>query len=135
MDMITKVRLAVYKNKKLDLAVPITDVTTTIGRDNGNSVQLPDEKVSKFHAVIRAKDGQLTIEDLESTNGTLVNGEGIKSAQLANGDRISIGPFELIFETSVTGAWVPAFILEESSRTACETVMQAPKQPPATPGG
>lgn len=133
--MITKIRLAVYKNKKLDLAVPVTEITTTIGRDDGNSVQLPDTKVSKFHAVIRAKDEQWTIEDLGSTNGTMVNGADIKSSQLVNGDLISIGPFELVFESSVTGEWVPSFLMDQSSKIACQTIFQAPKGPPASPGG
>lgn len=133
--MITKTRLAVYKDKKLDLAIPVTEAAITIGRDNGNSVQLPDPKVSKFHAVLRVKDGKWMIEDLGSTNGTMVNGSGIQSAPLLNRDRISIGPFELVFESSVTGDWVPSFLMDESSRIACQTIVQAPKEPPASPGG
>ncbi|MFM2197090.1 MAG: hypothetical protein RLZZ505_522 [Verrucomicrobiota bacterium] len=122
--MITKTRLAIYKDRKLDLAIPLVGTVVTIGRDNGNSVQLPDKMVSKFHATIRPEGGQWTLEDVGSTNGTMVNGNVITKAVLAPGDRIRIGPFDLRLETSVTGEWVPSFRIEESSMIADQTIVQ-----------
>jgi pSer/pThr/pTyr-binding forkhead associated (FHA) protein len=127
--MITKTRLAVYKNNKLDLGFPLVETAVTIGRDNGNSVQLPDTKVSKFHATVRPEEGQWVIEDLGSTNGTRVNGNVVKIATLANGDRIGIGPFVLRFETSVDGEWVPSFMMEQSSMIAEQTIIHKDGKP------
>lgn len=123
-------RLAVYKGTKLDLAFPITNALTTIGRDDGSSIQLPDPQVSKHHAVIHAKDDGWTIEDLDSTNGFRVNGQKVKRATLKNGDRIRIGPFDLVFESSATGDWVPSYVIDQSSQVAHQTIMQAPGRPP-----
>jgi pSer/pThr/pTyr-binding forkhead associated (FHA) protein len=121
--MITKTRLAIYKDRKLDLAIPLVGTAVTIGRDNGNSVQLPDTKVSKFHAAIRPEGGQWTLEDLGSTNGTTVNGNAVTKVVLAPSDRIRIGPFDLCFETSVTGEWVPSFRIDESPMIADQTIV------------
>ncbi len=55
-----------------------------IGRGSGCHIQIKDPKVSRKHAQITIKTGQLTIEDLDSTQGVLINGEqvsaGIQSA-------------------------------------------------------
>ena len=68
------------------LATPIS-----IGREEGNSIQLNDERVSRFHAKIQEDQGQLVLTDLESTNGTRVNGEPVPLIILRLGDRIAIG--------------------------------------------
>lgn len=63
----------------------------TIGREQGNSIQLNDERVSRFHLKIQEEDEQLVLTDLESTNGTKVNGEETQLRILRFGDRISLG--------------------------------------------
>ena len=127
--MKSKTRLAVYKGNKLDLALPVTEAATTIGRDDGNSLQLPDPQVSKRHAVIRAKGDVWMIEDLNSTNGIKVNGESVKRAELNNGDRIRIGPFELVFESTTDDEWVPSLVIDMSSKVAYQTIVQPPGGP------
>ena len=129
--MISNTRLAIYKGTQLDLAFPVTETATTIGRDDGNSIQLPDPQVSKRHAVIRTKDGVWTIEDLNSTNGIKVNGSGVQRTVLKNGDRIHIGPFDLVFESTATDEWVPSVVIDMSSKVAYQTIVQGPKGPPA----
>ena len=62
-----------------------------IGREEGNTVQLNDERVSRCHAKIQDDQGQLVLTDLESTNGTRVNGEPVPLTILRVGDRIAIG--------------------------------------------
>jgi pSer/pThr/pTyr-binding forkhead associated (FHA) protein len=129
--MISNTRLAIYKGTQLDLAFPVTESATTIGRDDGNPIQLPDPQVSKRHAVIRVNGTVWTIEDLDSTNGTTVNGAGVKRTVLKNGDRIRIGPFEMVFESSATDEWVPTVVIDMSSKVAHQTIVQGPKGPPA----
>ena len=66
---------------------------TIIGRNPTTDITLLDENISREHAVLFAdeEEGCFTIEDLQSTNGTKVNGKRIRSADLANGDEIEIG--------------------------------------------
>ncbi|WP_460165615.1 FHA domain-containing protein [Thermostilla marina] len=63
----------------------------TIGREDGNVIQLNDERVSRYHAKILEDQGRLVITDLASTNGTKVNGESIQVALIRPGDLIGIG--------------------------------------------
>jgi DNA-binding NtrC family response regulator len=82
--------------------VPLHDNAELVfGRQPDCSVVIDHDGVSRRHArVIRARD-QITVEDLESRNGTLVNGEKITSPRrLAPGDVLSIGPASAILATS-----------------------------------
>ncbi len=69
-----------------------------IGRGTGCHIQIKDPKVSRTHAKIKIKAGQLTIEDLDSTQGILINGERVGDCQLENGDRIQLGDTQLHVE-------------------------------------
>ena len=66
---------------------------TLIGRNPTTDITLLDEGISREHAiVVFDEDAQaFTIEDLQSTNGTKVNGKRVRSATLAHGDRIQVG--------------------------------------------
>lgn len=69
-----------------ELSTPIT-----IGREEGNNVQLNDERISRYHVKIQEDDGRLVVTDLDSTNGTRVNGNVCNLKILRYGDTISIG--------------------------------------------
>jgi pSer/pThr/pTyr-binding forkhead associated (FHA) protein len=75
-----------------ELATPIT-----IGREEGNLLRLNDERVSRFHAKVQADNGEIILTDLESTNGTRVNGNVIQIRRLRPGDRIAVGRSLLLF--------------------------------------
>jgi pSer/pThr/pTyr-binding forkhead associated (FHA) protein len=75
-----------------DLSVPVT-----IGREEGNTIQLNDERVSRFHVKIQEDNERLVLTDLESTNGTKVNGEDIQLRILRHGDMIAIGRSVILF--------------------------------------
>jgi pSer/pThr/pTyr-binding forkhead associated (FHA) protein len=66
---------------------------TLIGRNPTTDVTLLDENISREHAIILFDEGTgaHTIEDLQSTNGTKVNGMGVRSHELQHGDEIQIG--------------------------------------------
>lgn len=73
--------------------------TNSIGRDAVNDIVLPDEAASARHATLEADGGEWWIEDLDSTNGTLVNGARIeKRERLRPGDEIAIGRVALRLE-------------------------------------
>ncbi|MEM7454861.1 MAG: FHA domain-containing protein [Planctomycetota bacterium] len=69
----------------------------TIGREEGNTIQLNDERVSRFHIKIQQDHEDLVLTDLESTNGTKVNGEDVQLRILRHGDMISVGRSTLVF--------------------------------------
>ena len=71
-----------------------------IGRDPQNDVVLDDRRVSRKHAEIRLRLGRYTLYDLQSTNGTYVNGRRVAEKVLDDGDRISIGGLELLFRAA-----------------------------------
>jgi len=67
------------------------DKQIVIGRSSELDMVLVEDMVSRKHAKIMISNGNITIEDLGSTNGTFVNGEKVKQARLKEGDRILIG--------------------------------------------
>jgi hypothetical protein len=71
----------------------------TIGREEGNQVQLNDERISRFHIKIQEDQGKLVLTDLESTNGTRVNGEDARLRILRFGDVIAVGRSVLLYGT------------------------------------
>jgi hypothetical protein len=71
----------------------------TIGREEGNSVQLNDERISRFHIKIQEDQGKLVLTDLESTNGTRVNGEDARLRILRFGDVVALGRSVLLYGT------------------------------------
>jgi FHA domain len=75
------------------------DVPTpvTIGREEGNTIQLNDERISRFHLKIQEDREKIVLTDLESTNGTKVNGEDIQLRILRFGDMIALGRSVLLF--------------------------------------
>ena len=68
-----------------------------LGRDVGCDVCLDDSLVSDEHAAISRNGKEFVLEDLNSRNGTNVNGERINRKKLRNGETISIGNFSLKF--------------------------------------
>src|SRR5256886_16282048 len=70
-----------------------------IGRDAGNDVVLNDEAASAKHALLEFAEGEWWIEDSGSTNGTLVNGEVVRSRERVQyGDEVAIGRVALRLE-------------------------------------
>jgi signal transduction histidine kinase len=68
-----------------------------LGRDSSNAVQVHDTEVSRQHAEIRPADGGYVIADLESSNGTFVNGQRIQEHRLASGDQVQVGGTLMLF--------------------------------------
>jgi len=73
------------------------DLPLTVGREEGNDIQLNDERISRFHAKIQLDHDRMVLTDLGSTNGTKVNGEDIQLRILRYGDLISVGRSVLLF--------------------------------------
>jgi Nif-specific regulatory protein len=77
--------------------IPLNEAETVIGRDPANRVVLNDPLVSRRHCAIRHSGADLKVSDLESLNGTSVNGLPTKEKQLEHGDRIKVGASQFVF--------------------------------------
>src|SRR5689334_3023604 len=66
----------------------LKDETTTIGRMKGNTIVIEDSSISLMHAKITRKNDEFFLKDLNSTNGTVVNGQPVSEARLRDLDRI-----------------------------------------------
>jgi signal transduction histidine kinase/pSer/pThr/pTyr-binding forkhead associated (FHA) protein len=73
-----------------------------IGRDASNAIRIPDNELSRQHAEVRFENGEYTIVDLISSNGTFVNGQRVSESKLSSGDRIQVGKTVLLFGTGTT---------------------------------
>jgi FHA domain len=69
----------------------------TIGREEGNILRLNDERVSRYHAKVQYDNGEVILTDLESTNGTRVNGTVISIRRLRAGDQVGVGRSILLY--------------------------------------
>jgi predicted component of type VI protein secretion system len=70
---------------------------TTIGRVPENLLQIADDSVSSSHAEITFENGNFTVRDLGSTNGTFLNDEPIESSVLTSGDTLRFGSVSTTF--------------------------------------
>jgi pSer/pThr/pTyr-binding forkhead associated (FHA) protein len=76
---------------------PLSPERTSIGRSRDNSIRLADERASRRHARVDLQQGTFVISDLDSANGTFVNGQRIQRHALRSGDEIRIGDTQLGF--------------------------------------
>ncbi|MFA9470960.1 MAG: FHA domain-containing protein [Deltaproteobacteria bacterium] len=82
--------------------VPLLRDEITIGRQEGNTIRLTERNVSRSHARLLSRNGCYIVEDLGSYNGVTVNGERIDArAELAAGDQLGIGDYDLAFQSDV----------------------------------
>ena len=105
------------------------DREIVIGRSSDLDMVLVEDMVSRKHAKIASDDGEITIQDLGSTNGTFVNGEKIKKVRLKEGDRILIGT-SIIKLVSVEGGQ-SAQLTEAEARSRMD---QSAQRRPSGPG-
>ncbi|WP_243287025.1 FHA domain-containing protein [Geothrix terrae] len=124
----------------------IVDEEVHMGRELDNTLRLPDPSISRHHCVLRKMGGGYEIQDLQSSNGVLVNGNRVQSSPLRNGDRITLGQVQLTFQDpqSEVGATV-AVARESAAKPPLGTVRmsadelaaihagKAPAEDPAVP--
>jgi adenylate cyclase len=76
---------------------------TSLGRHPNNSLRLVDREVSKEHCLIERTGAAFLLKDLNSSNGTFVNGRKIREMRLKDGDEISLGNSRLVFHSGTAG--------------------------------
>lgn len=99
---LTHPTLSITKGPQTGASFVLETPEITIGRDPSNTVFLNDMTVSRHHAKILIGANAATIEDLNSLNGTWVDGAIVNSAQLQDGTTIQIGTFRMVYHTTQT---------------------------------
>jgi transcriptional regulator with GAF, ATPase, and Fis domain len=90
-------RLFVLSGPLKDSTIPLSEGEVTIGREASNGIAVVDPSVSRKHCVLSAQDGRFRVRDLDSRNGTLVNGTGVEEHWLQHGDEIAAGDSSFVF--------------------------------------
>jgi pSer/pThr/pTyr-binding forkhead associated (FHA) protein len=112
--------------------VQLTKDRTTLGRRPYNDIVIDNLAVSGEHAVLQMSGTEVYLEDLNSTNGTYINGKAVKKQLLANNDTVEIGKYKIKFihEQPAGPTYEKTMILKPGQ------VLTPPKAPaPATAGG
>src|SRR5829696_1967622 len=111
-----------------ELPIPVT-----IGREEGNLLRLNDERVSRFHAKVQQDDDDIILTDLQSTNGTRVNGVVVQIRRLRYGDRVLVGRSLLLFGSNEQIAERMAQFDEQTRKSlSSEPLVGSAEEGPAT---
>ena len=123
-------RLLVIAGPAKDSTIPLPDGEATLGRDPTNAVAVADASVSRKHCLLRKEeDDRFQIKDLDSRNGTVVNGVAIKEQRLRHGDEIATGDSVFLFLLEDEDRAFPASRVEfDDSRPTAETKLIHPKE-------
>src|SRR3954468_19315659 len=106
--------------------ITLTKERTTIGRKPHNDIQIDNLAVSGEHAVIVTILQDSFLEDLGSTNGTIVNGQSIKKHFLQNNDVIELGKYKLKYLNEAPAAQTKAADFEKTMVLRPGAVKPAP---------
>jgi Nif-specific regulatory protein len=108
----------------------LPDGEAALGRDPTSAVAVPDASVSRKHCLLwRDEDGRFRIKDLDSRNGTLVNGLAVKEQWLHHGDEIATGDSVFLFLLEEEDLAVPVGRVEfDDSHPTAETKIIQPKE-------
>ena len=91
--------------------VQITKDKTTLGRRPYNDIVIDNLAVSGEHAVLQMVGGDVFIEDLNSTNGTYINGKAVKKQLLTHNDTVEIGKYKIKYLLDETGDYEKTMIM------------------------
>jgi len=90
-------RLVAVNGIRKGAMFPLSVTETTLGRESASAVWLNHASVSRRHCVIRQENDAFKVYDLDSYNGTFVNGRPVKEQVLAHADQLRVGNVELLF--------------------------------------
>jgi predicted component of type VI protein secretion system len=99
------VKLVISKGAAKKQTIRLRTDETVIGRQKGCDLRIPSATVSRRHCLLRFQQDYLTIEDLDSSNGTFLNGERITRKEVVRpGDRLEVGPLVFVVQYQLTQA-------------------------------
>jgi len=124
------VRSGGLAGQRLSVKTPVVN----IGRADYNDLVVPDPSVSTTHAKLQRREGVWVLVDLDSTNGTFVDGEQVKGeAPLAPGATVRLGDVQLVFEPSDDALSIAKGGGTQMLRTPHSTALNAPPRPASPP--
>jgi len=93
------VRLVLERKRKRIWSAQLHHSEATLGRASGCTVRIPSSEVSRLHCRLRIENGLVFVEDLESVNGTFINGERVHRKEIVHpGDRLNLGSVTFLVE-------------------------------------
>ena len=101
-------RLVVLSEGFTGLSYELKVEKTTVGRLDDNAFQIPEQSVSSHHCEVVQRGNDIVVRDLNSTNGTFINGEQITEAALRPGQILRLGQVELRLEIGTAPSAAPA---------------------------
>jgi transcriptional regulator with GAF, ATPase, and Fis domain len=118
-------RLLALSGPLKDSTIPLAEAEITIGRDASNGIAVVDPSVSRKHCLLSSQEGRFRVRDLESRNGTQVNGTAVTEHWLQHGDQIAAGDSSFLFliEEDDPAASAGRVEFDESQYTAETTVI------------
>jgi transcriptional regulator with GAF, ATPase, and Fis domain len=118
-------RLLVLSGPLKDSTIPLSEGEVTIGREASNGIAVVDPSVSRKHCLLSEQDGRFRVRDLDSRNGTLVNGAAVEEQGLQHGDEIAAGDSSFLFlleDEDITAA-ASRVEFEDAQATAETTII------------
>lgn len=112
--------------------VPLTKDRTTLGRRPYNDIVIDNLAVSGEHAVLQLLGHEVYLEDLNSTNGSYINGKAVKKQLLQNDDVIEIGKYRIKFLGDAGGGYEKTMVIKPGSATAQAVRPALAESPPAS---
>ncbi|MBC7480961.1 MAG: FHA domain-containing protein [Rhizobacter sp.] len=106
--------------------VQITKDKTTLGRRPYNDIVIDNLAVSGEHAVLQMVGADVFIEDLNSTNGTYINGKAVKKQLLSHNDTVEIGKYKIKFIVDDGTDYEKTMIMKPGTRPPMPTASQSP---------
>ena len=100
---------------------------TTIGRVDDNTFPIPEASVSSHHAEILLKGNDVVVKDLNSTNGTFINGEQVTEAVLKPGQILRLGKIEMRLETGAPAAGSASAPAPAGAKKAADQTLVIPR--------
>ena len=113
--------------------VQLTKDRTTLGRRPYNDIVIDNLAVSGEHAVLQMSGNEVHMEDLNSTNGTYVNGKAVKKQLLQNGDVVEVGKYKIKYVADGGGDNFEKTMMVKSSTAMAAAPAMAPAPAPAMP--
>src|ERR1700712_4837489 len=115
--------------------VQITKDKTTLGRRPYNDIVIDNLAVSGEHALLQMTGAEVFIEDLNSTNGTYINGKAVKKQLLSNNDVVEVGKYRIKFLAEEAEDYEKTMIMKPGAfGRAPGTIGAAPAAGPAAAG-
>ena len=114
--------------------VQITKDKTTLGRRPYNDIVIDNLAVSGEHAVLQMMGQDVFIEDLNSTNGTYINGKAIKKQLLAHNDTVEIGKYKIKYLVEESNEYEKTMVVRPGSAGHSPFNQTSPMPNPSMPG-